>query len=107
MPGISSSQLEDLVKNDSPEIQGAAGALIDSGQADPVTSVRKIGGGDVVQYWYRKDGVLHGHTGFVEHTYGDGRVDLYGSHHETDGVGTLKHLNLSKGKEAVYVAKPK
>jgi hypothetical protein len=82
-----------------------------------VKDIRQTKPGDLVQYynWHPQVlylptgvqvvGVFSGHAGIVEKSYGDGHVDLYGSHFSKGGVGRLERLNLAA--KTAYVARPK
>jgi len=105
MNDVSADDIRTYVDAGSKKIRGVAGALVESGQATNVAS-GKIKPGDVVQYWYEtKSGSMRGHAGIVEKSYGDGVVDLYGSHKSKGGVGTLKKLDLSDMTKA-WIARP-
>jgi hypothetical protein len=106
MADVAKEDLKSLVSADSSTIRGAAGALVESGQATYVSKMSGIQPGDVVQYWYKtKSGAMKGHTGIVERNHGNGVIDLYGSHKSKGGVGTLEKLDLNDADKA-YVAHP-
>ncbi|HMO41462.1 MAG TPA: CHAP domain-containing protein [Kiritimatiellia bacterium] len=98
--------LANRVMSGSEDIQGAPSALVKSGQGTEVSSVSELKPGDIIQYWRKTpSGRYEGHAGIVERSYGNGKVDLYGSHRSLGGVGTLRGLDLTKTYRA-YAARP-
>ncbi len=115
MNDVKPGQFVDLLIKSDGRMSGAAGALAASGQADIISKWEDAKPGDVVQYWRVSrnpetgiiTSVLYGHSGIVDKSNGRGRLDLYGSHKQEGGVGTLKGIDLGSSEYQGWIVRPK
>ncbi len=72
---------QELVEDDDEKIQGVASALVTAKLGTKVEP-KEAQAGDLVQYWYKKDGRWHGHASVIE-SVEKGKATLFGSHMTT------------------------
>ncbi|MDU1891614.1 MAG: hypothetical protein E6767_13080 [Dysgonomonas sp.] len=81
---ITTENIQDLLKKDSPVPKGVYYALLEKGIGEPVDSVQDVMPGDFVQFWTE----TWGHCGIVKSVdLENNTMDMYSSFPSTDGYG--------------------